>query len=160
MPYSAPLDVLARWAKSHTSGLTHDELRVMIADADALIDARLARLYVVPVSTDPAMAPPLLKMLSATFALLDVFNRAKETPEWITARMTRMDAILADLATGDLALVDVTGTPIAQNAGFDQPGSTTSGYVPVFGGVPSTTEQYDPSRADDELSARGLTGGG
>lgn len=158
MAYSSPLDVLARWNKVHTSNLDHDELRVMIADADALIDARLARLYVVPVSTDPANAPPLLKMLSATFALLDVFNRAKETPEWITARMTRADAILADLATGDLALVGTDGSPIAQNAGFDQPASTTSGYVPVFGGVPSTSESYDTSRLSDELAERGLPG--
>jgi hypothetical protein len=156
MPYSSPLDVLARWARVHTSGLTHDELRVMIDDADAVINARLARLYAVPVSTDPSAAPPLLKMLSSTFALLDVFNRARETPEWITARMTRCDQILADLASGEMALPGVDGVPIEQAGGFDQPASTTSGYAPVFGAVPSLDERFDPSRRTDERSDRGL----
>lgn len=156
MSYAAPLDVLARWPRVHTSGLDHDEIRTMIADADAVIDARLARLYTVPISVDPANAPPLLKMLSSTFALLDVFNRAKETPEWITARMVRCDALLADLASGAMALPGADGTPLAQSTAFDQAASTTSDYEPVFGGVPSMDEQYDPQRRADERTARGL----
>ncbi len=155
MPYSAPLDVIQRWPKTTTSNLDNDELRALIADADALIDAKIARRYQVPVTTDPANAPPLLKMLSTTLALLDVFNRAQTVPDWIKSRLDRADAILTGLSDGSLQLVDATGV-VAPFAVDDLPTSTTDGYVPVFGGVPSITERQDPVRRNDERGARGL----
>ena len=156
MPYSAPLDVLARWPKVHTSTFSHDELRVMIGDADAIINAKIAVRYTVPVATDPSNTPTLLKKLSAELALLDVFDRAQTTPDWIRSRFERDYQILDALANGDMVLVTDGGGLIPQTADIDVPGSTTSEYIPVFGGVPSLAEGYDSVRAQDEDNARGV----
>lgn len=156
MSYSGPLDVLARWPRIHTANLSHDELRVLIADGDAYINARLATRYAMPIAFNPDTTPPIIKRLSATFALLDVFDRSQNTPEWIRNRFERESAILDMLATGEMVIVTDDGGLIPQESTIDVPNSTTKDYVPVFGGVPSLTERYDPERANDEVTDRGL----
>jgi phage gp36-like protein len=149
MAYAAPADIVASWPKVHTAGLDHDELRTMIARADALIDAYCGQRYGVPFATDPASTPALVKMLSVDLAMLDVFNRMERMPDWIRDRITRAYELLQKISEG---LIVVPGVGENLDAGVIR--STTSGYQPIFGAVPSLGETFDPDRADDEGDAR------
>ncbi len=154
MAYSMPQDIRDGFPKIHTAGLTDDELRTLIADADAMIDAVTGPRYAVPFATDPTTTPPIIRFLSKTLAMVDVFDRSPNTPEWVTRRIDRAQTTLNLIADGTLAVVAAGGGQIAEQSNFDVIRSTTSGYIPVFGAKPSLGENVDPTRADDEATAR------
>lgn len=156
VPYATPQDMLAAWPKVHTSGLQHDELRTMLDRASHLIDGMLARRYTVPFCADPSDAPPLVRDICVDLAMLDVLDRAPNTPDWIVRRIERAQHRLDRLAAGDAALVGPDGGLVGELTDVGVLTPNTSGYVPVFGAVPSSlTERADPARAADEASARG-----
>lgn len=154
MPYCTPQDVLNAWPKVHTSQLVPDELVLMIARGDAVIDAALGVRYGVPFCTDPTQTPAIVKMLSQDLAMLDVFDRMPNTPDWITRRITRDQDILEKLADGTMAVIGTDGSLVAVRTDGDAPASTTETYIPVFGAVPSLSERNDPVRLGDELDNR------
>lgn len=154
--YAGVEDVTRRWPKAWTSGLDAEEIQTLIQDAEAQINAALGRRYNVPIATDPGSAPPLLKMLAATLALVDIFDRSQQVPQWITNRIQRAWETLTALADGTFALLDSQGTLIAEGSVSVQ--STTEDYVPVFGQQPTLSERTDPQRTQDEADARTGTG--
>lgn len=145
MAYCTVTDVLAAWPRVHTSGLVNDEIRTMIDRADSIIDGYLAVRYTVPFQSEPN-SPPLIKTLSTDLALLDVFNRMPNTPDWIRDRLTRAFEMLKMLAEGTMV---IPGVEVGERIR-----TSTEQYVPVFGAVPSLDERYDPNRADDEAGSR------
>jgi phage gp36-like protein len=149
MPYATPEDVLASWNKVHTSGLTNDEIRTMISRAGNIIDAYLAIRYTVPFATDPSNTPGLIKDLTCDLALLDVFDRQPNTPDWIVRRIQRAYDLLTALQNEQVSLPGV-----GENTETGVPRSNTEGYTPVFGARPSLREQIDPNRSQTERDAR------
>lgn len=128
-------------------------IRARIADADAEIDATLAHRYTTPFCADPLDAPMLIKSISKTLAVCDVFDRAPTTPPWITTRCDWARQMLAKLADGELNLPgveDISGAGIIT--------TSTSDFVPVFGAAPSKDERIDPQRRLLEQSARNMIG--
>src|SRR5215831_8510542 len=113
MPYATPEDVLAAWPKVHTSGLTNDELRTMIDRAGHIIDAYLAIRYPVPFCTDPSQAPGLIKDLTCDIALLYVFDRSPNTPDWITRRIQRAYDLLTAIQNEQVSLPGVAESTLA-----------------------------------------------
>jgi len=149
MPYAKPADVSALWNKVLTTELTVDEVALLIDQAGAFVDAALARRYIVPVASTPETTPPIIRWITATLALLEIVDRSPSTPDWVMRKIQRAEKQLDMLASGDLS---IPGTTMRTDLGSMQ--STTEGYVPVFGGVPSISERWDPQRAEDEWSER------
>src|SRR5215813_991906 len=149
MPYATPEDVLAAWPKVHTSSLTNDEIRTMISRAGNIIDAYLASRYAVPFTTEPTLAPPLIRDMTCDLALLDVFDISPNTPDWIVRRIQRAYDLLKELQAETVSL---PGIPESTETGV--PHSNTEKYTPVFGARPSLSEHIDPQRVLDEEGAR------
>lgn len=153
--YSYSDHVRRAFPKIATAGFTNEELTERIARADAVIDSYVARRYAVPLAATPATAPPLAKQLSVDFAMLDVFDRSANTPEWIRRRFEQDDYILKALASGEMALVGVDGSLVDERVDVGTVRSNTEEFVPVFGAVPSLDEEFDPNREEAEKNARG-----
>lgn len=154
MAYSSPDDVRKVYPKVFTVGLTPEELDLgPRALADALIDGKLAQRYAVPFASG-ASTPPLIKMLSLMLTVAFAYDRAANTPDWVTRLAQRADDMLKDLASGALGVIDTGGNLIPARPDTNMPASSVSGYVPTFGVVPSMSETADPNRSDDEEAAR------
>jgi hypothetical protein len=151
--------MLAMYPRVHTVGLSHDEFRTLIAKAGNRIDAALARRYPVPFTTEPTLAPPLIRDLAAEMAAIDAFDRSPETPEWIIHRRKELADTLRAILDGDLAVVGADGGVIPERTDIGTITSTTSQYTPVFGGAKSLDERTDPGRRSDEGAQRGYGSG-
>lgn len=154
MPYAKPGDLAKIWHKVLTTNLVPDELVTFIDHADNLINAALAHRYTVPFTTDPDAAPPIIRQLSATLALIEVIDRAPSTPEWVLRKIERAEKLLEMLASGELALVGIAGGLVAERTDIGGVQSSTADYVPTFGAYPSDLERVDPSRAQAEADER------
>ena len=154
MPYSEPEDLPKIWHKVLTTTLVPDEIVTFILHADNLINAALARRYTVPFATDPNAAPPLIRQLSSTLALLEVVDRSPSTPEWVLRKIERAEKLLEMLASGELTLVGLDGAVITERTDIGGIQVSTEDYVPTFGVATSLDEQVDPQRAEDEAALR------
>ena len=153
MAYSTPENVADTYPRTFTAGFTPEQLRLLINDADAYINARLAGRYNVPFAGAPN-APPLIATLSRILAVADVLDRSQTAADWVIRRLERAYMTLDQLATGDLVLVDAAGNRIPIRTDIGTPHSTTEGFVPTFGVAPTISETVDPVRADLEDAAR------
>lgn len=154
MPYSYPDDVRKVWNKVLTTELTADEIASAIDRSDNIINAALALRYTVPFASQPPQTPPIIRDLSATFALFEIVDRAPTTPEWVQRKIERAEKILELLANGTMSVVGPGGglVPVLQDLGAIQ--SSTADFVPTFGANPSTSERVDPDRAEQEAAER------
>ncbi len=151
--YATVEDLVAGWPAAFTTGRAAHELRALISRAGNLIDAYLAKRYPVPFDATPN-APPLIKDIAVDLAFLDQANRQPTTSDFVRDRVEDAKTKLTMLATGELVVVDAAGALVATRTDIGTIRSTTGNYVPVFGAVPSLSEQDDPDRADDESDAR------
>lgn len=150
------VSLLSSWPKVHTSGLSHDEMRVMLERASNLIDSKLGRRYDVPFA---APYPPRVRDLAIDLAMMDILYRSADPPTFVMARVTAALEALKALAEGEDSIVGADGGTIEESTGTSVLVSNTSGYTPVFQAVPSLNEGTDPDRGTDEADARGTTDG-
>jgi phage gp36-like protein len=106
-----------------------------IGHADAIINAKLARLYSVPVAGDV----PVLGVISAdatvyrllSLRMLNAEQNSKK-PEWVNRYKESMD-LLEAISKGDLPLVTSSGVEIAVGAsGYGEATSNTISYDQTF----------------------------
>lgn len=154
MAYSSPDDIVQAYPKTFTTAFTTENLRTLIADADAMIDARLSQRYAVPFAGTPQTTPPIIRSLSRVLAVADVFDRSQTAADWVIRRIERAYATLDAIAAGDLLVVDTAGNRVPLRGDIGVPHSTTEGYIPTFGVGPTINETVDPFRALDEDNAR------
>lgn len=152
--YASVHELLAAWPKVHTSALSHDEMRTLLERASNLIDSKIARRYDVPFDLP---APPRIRDLTVDLAMMDILYRSAEPSPIVLQRINWALQALTDIAEGKDSLVGSDGTVVDELSGVDVLASNTSGYVPVFGAVPSLNERDDPNRRVDEDAARGVT---
>lgn len=155
MPYTSYQDILKRFPEMITSGRTPEDIETaLVADGDAVIDARLGRRYVVPFASEPEATPPIIRRIATSLATMDLIDKFPNTPDWIIRRIQRDVDLLDRLASGDDVIVGVTGTVVAERADVSTIRVSTSQWTPTFGVAPSLNETIDPDRQDAEDAAR------
>lgn len=155
MPYSSFDDMMKWIPATYTSAWTAEQAEAsIIADADAVIDARLARRYVVPFASEPERTPPIIRRISKSIAAMDLLDRAPNTPDWITGRIQRDMEMLDRLAEGLDSVVGVDGAIVPERSDTNTI-RVAPDHVPTFGVQPSLSERVDPDRALAEADARG-----
>ena len=154
MPYAKPDDLRRVWNKVLTTNLVPEEIAEAIDNAGALVDAALARRYVVPFATDPDATPPIIRRITARLAFLDVIDRSPATPDFLLRMIERAEKELEMLASGDLSIVGLTGGVLPERTDTGGVQSSTADFVPTFGARSSLRERVDPVRGDAEEDAR------
>ncbi len=151
MPYAEADDLRKQWVSVLTTQLTPEEIATLIADADGIIDAYLARRYAVPLASIPN-TPRVIRTISATLALIDVIDKNPATPDWVMRKIERAWKLLEAIANGDMAIPGVV--EVSTTGGVQ---SSTADFEPTFGAQPSIHEHVDWDRQDAESDARGIT---
>lgn len=124
--------------------------------AEALVDAKLARLYTVPV----AGRPPLLESISSDLTLYRLMSRrmlsgesANDSP-WPDRYKEAME-LLDQLADGSLTLVSSAGALIPATPGASgMPYSNNMNYQATFTEDDMENQVVDPSKLEDIRFAR------
>jgi phage gp36-like protein len=133
MSYATFSDVLKRYNPLNTmigSGTqdvsTTDISSIYIADAESLINAFLARTYIVPVTTEP-----LITQIACDIAIYKVLeDRAPRIPDFAATRYTNVMSLLMMLAQNKIVL---TASGTAANSGGDEEAwSNNLDTPPVF----------------------------
>lgn len=124
--------------------------------AEALIDAKLARLYAVPVPG----SPPLLESIACDLTLYRLFTRrmlsgesANDSP-WPDRYKEAME-LLDQIASGELTLVNSGGVPIEATPGASGlPYSNTMNYSPTFSEDAMENQYVSPDKIEDIQNVR------
>ena len=126
--------------------------------AEAEMNARLAWLYDVPVSS----GVPVLEGMADDLAVYRVLSRRIFTQDqlkdsgWVDRFKEARDMLKA-ISEGDALLTDATGAVIAQRSDIATARSNVDGYSPTFHEAGSWRDQIkDPDKVDDELDERDL----
>lgn len=121
MPYATPDDVIKRYNPINTmlgtgslQVSTTDIASVYIQDAESIINAYLARRYVLPLNPEP-----ILTDLASDIAVYRVLSdRAPRIPDFMDKRYTNAMSMLQMLRDGGMDLTASSGVTI--NSGGDQ----------------------------------------
>jgi phage gp36-like protein len=144
-------------APSHAA---NEQWEQAAGEAEAEINGYLARLYTLPFSAQI----PLLTSLATDIAIFKVFAsktftappRDVETA-W-SERYKAAVAILLRLASGEMALVDLTGAVVPTRTDADSLAGTawssTMRYTPTFGESDDRGFFVDRNKVEDEISRR------
>lgn len=137
--------------------LTSAHLYTYASQAEALVNARLARHYSLPLAT----VPPLLEAVSTDIAVYYALVKRLFTAERLNAspwpeRYKEALETLEGVADGTLTLVDTAGTIIGARTDIAEVYSTTQGYTPTFHEGPWTTHVQDDDKIEDETDKRDI----
>ncbi len=138
--------------------VTSAHLATFAGEAEAEINANIARLYIVPLTTDV----PLLTTLATDIAIYKVLTRRLFTAERLAAspwpdRYRESLAMLLRVAQGELPLVGVSGSLLTGRSDVAEVYSTTQKYVPTFWEGPWPAQEPDAQKLEDEADRRGDT---
>lgn len=146
MAYATIVDVFARYApigtmvSSSDSDVTSVEVSsIFILDAESLVNAHLAKRYVIPVTTEP-----IVTMITADLAISAMMQeKLGELPGFIQPRYDRSLDMLAKLAAGDLILTG-SGTTLVESGdqfAWSSTGSFHSIFSPVLDPLDQAVDQ-------------------
>lgn len=145
MPYCTPDNVRNAFKTVLTSGLTPPEVDFLCQHWSDYVDGWLAARYTTPITPTPAF----LRSIVTQLVWLDIMDRSPQAPDFIVRRFERIEKLLQQIATGEVLLPGVE-----ERIDIGTIASSTRDYIPVFGGVPSLSERFDPNRRRDEISER------
>ena len=124
------------------------DLFTFAADAEGLVNAKLSRLYTVPV----VGGPPVLGTLATDIALYRLLALRLFTQEqlnaspWVDRYKEAMD-ILDDIAAGEITLVTTAGG-VVEGVTTGEPWSNTLDYTPTFAEDAFESSVVDPDKLD------------
>jgi len=158
--YSHPNDLRRLYKKLDQLDLTNEDLRQYIADADAVINARLSSMYTVPFATSVSSFPPLIGKLSKTLALVEILDDyaihvGTDLLDWIEGKREKIEKTITALEVGSLTLVNTAGEVIARKVDTEV-WSSTEDYHPTFAMIEYEEQFIDDDRIDDEEDERDL----
>jgi phage gp36-like protein len=135
--------------------LTSAQLYGYAADAEALVNAKIARHYALPL----AVTPPLLETVSTDIAIYYTLAKRLFTQERLNAspwpdRYKEALAILDQIATGQVTLVGTDGSLVAARTDVAEVWTTTQRFTPTFHEGPWTTQIQDADKIEHELDRR------
>ena len=123
--------------------------------AEALINAKIAKRYSIPISGQI----PLLETLATDLAIYNVLTSRiviKAEHPWFQRYKNSLD-ILDQIADGKLALIDSAGNIQTGREDVTELTSSTRGYAPTFWEGPDTLQIQDEDKMEDESDARDIT---
>lgn len=141
------------------STITNSNLMFYAGAAEALINAKIAKKYTLPI-TDSI---PLLETLATDLAIYNVLTTRislkteAATHPWFQRFKNAMD-LLDEIANGELTLVNSAGVVLNASMTADDMYSTTMNYVPTTGEIPDNLQGPDPDKVQDSLDKRNLHG--
>lgn len=156
MPYATFSDVLVRYRPLATMvgtgeyDVTSEEVSsVYVAQAEAYVDAWLARRYQVPLT----IQSPLITQVTADLAIFHMLaEKLPSVPEFMDKRRERCDSILKMLSEGHMQINSAT---TISSGGDNFAWSTSQGYAPVFSPVLGDLDQRaDRDRQEAERNVR------
>ena len=158
MPYATLADLLPRYRPIESmigSGgydiSSSDVASVYISQVEAYVNAYLGQRYTTPFA-EPVS--PLITQITADLAIFFILaERMPSVPDFMDQRRQRADALLAQLAKGELLISSAT---TVTSAGDSFAWSTNMGHTPIFSPVLGELHQrVDPERVIEEQVARG-----
>lgn len=154
--YASVADMLERLPKLDATTVTSAQLNVFLRDAEAEVDAKLAKRYATPVSG----SPPILNNISATLALgrvltMRVFTGgALDDSDWPDKFVEDARDLLDALADGSATIVTSAGSEVAGRTDVSEMWSSTKGYQPTNTERGPLRDSIDPDKVDDLDDAR------
>ena len=141
--------------------LTSAHLYGYAEQAESLINAKIARLYSLPL-TAPAKIDPIWK-IATTVGIYYTLVQRLFTQERLNSspwpdRYKEDMALLDQIATGEIPLVDGSGTIVGGRTDVAEVWSTTKDYEPTFHEGPWSLQIQDEDKIEDELDKRDLSG--
>ena len=137
------------------STITSDHLVTFAGQAEAEINARLSKQYAIPFT----FVVPVLQTLATDFAIYRLLTRRLYTAQRLKDspwpdRYAECSSLLADIANGNISLLDSTGTIVGARTDVQQVYSTTKNNIPTFfeGHIGDCVQ--DPDKIDDEMDRR------
>lgn len=130
-----------------------------LGKAESVINAKIARMYSLPLPS----VPPLLTALSTDIAIYFILSQRMFTAERLNQspwpdRYREALATLDQVARGDLLLVDSAGALIGGRTDVAEVWSTTKGYEQTFWEGSWSLQVQDPDKLEDEGDRRDLGG--
>lgn len=142
---------------SSAANVSSAALAQFISDAQATVNARIAKRYTLPLTVES----PLLTKLTTELAIIELcrkrimFHFSKEDLSK-AGILTRYDEVMKELdalANGEISLTTDVGTPVlAANMQF---WSTTLGYQRTFYEGDQHLQRVDPDKLEHEYGERG-----
>lgn len=141
------------------SDLTSSQIVTAFAEpAEAEINARIAKLYTVPV----AGTTPLLQAIADDISVYRILSRRVFTQDQLKDsvwpdRFKESMETLSGVAKGEIILVDSAGAVIGTLSNVAQAKTNVQNYLPTFHEGGTWEDQIkDQDKIDDELDARSL----
>ena len=137
------------------TSITSSTLYSFAWDAETIVNAKLSKLYVVPV----VGAPPVLAPISTDIALYRLLTRRIFTQEqlnksdWPDRYKESMD-LLDKIASGEVSLVSSGGAVISGGVITGEPWSNTLNYSPTFQEDSFESSVVDPDKLDSIVNGR------
>lgn len=151
MTYATYIEVINTLpAIGSISNVTTAVVNTVIDRAESIINAKISRLYTVPV----VPTPPLLTTISCDLTIYRLMTRRlfsgeqQNRSEWPDRYKEAME-LLDQIADGSLQLVDSGGVLVSQAAGGDVAWSNTQGYQPTFAEDGDMASIIDEDKLDD-----------
>lgn len=135
--------------------LSSAALLTFAGDAEAMINAKLARYYTIPFT----VLVPQLQTIATDMAVYLLMSRRLFTKEqindspWVD-RYKEVLKELDDMAVGKTVLVDSSGQVLAGRTDIAEAYSSTMTYTPTFGEGPIENQTQDQDKLDAEDAAR------
>ena len=139
------------------STLNNSLLLLHAGQAEALINAKIAKRYTLPLT----QSVPILETLATDIAIYNVLTtRISLKTEvgqhpWFQRFKMALDT-LDDIVNGDVVLVGTQGTIVEDRSDLTEMYSTTMTYKPTTYEGPVELQDKDPDKVKDNLDARDL----
>ena len=139
------------------SNITSETIAHFIGEAEALINARIAQRYSMPIKAQV----PLLKNLATDLAIYRLLSRKilklpRTADEGWLDRYKESLKVLDQVASGEIMLIDTSGDVVEQRTDIRQLDSTTRKYLPTFHEAGWLDMVQDEDKIDDTLDERDL----
>jgi len=132
------------------SNITSAQISHFIAAAEAEINAKMGKLYTVPMSGNGMLERIATELAAEKVLGQRVFTMQQENAsEWPAAFGKDARDLLDMLAKGEAALIDNSGAVIAVNQTNAPVWSNTSGYLPTMTEDLTANMVDDPDKIDD-----------
>ena len=144
-------------AVGSATSVQSNEMAFFIENAEGIINAKLAKLYTVPVLIN-SVAPPVLTAIATDLALYRALALRMFTQEQINKsvwpdRFKEAMELLDEIAAGEMLLV-ASGSVLETDSSRIKLESNTQGYTPTFNEDSFLQSTQDPDKLDDIANDR------
>ncbi len=138
------------------STVTSAHVRRMIGMAQADVDAKLAKKYDLPFTSEVPFLTVLTANLAVYYSTRKHFTREKSNKsDWVDSYKIEAERLLQQLLENQVELIDTGGTVI-DPSDSEGPSSNTEDYIPTFSELPFTEHEVDEDKLTDKRNEQTL----